>query len=80
VLNPLHDCCKDVAPGIKRRLSCTLADHPGAWTAAAVAHAGDAEEADELIEVGRCSAAYEQAVVPFGRDEAGNLLVLAPVI
>ena len=80
MLNPLDDGCKDVVPGVKRPLSCILANHPSSWTAAAVVHAGDAEKSDELIQVGRFSSACKQAIVPFRCDEARNLLVLAPVI
>lgn len=80
MLNPLDDGCKDVVPGIKWHLSCILANHPSSWTAAAVAHAGDAEKSDESIQVGRFSSTCKQAIVPFRRDEARNLLVLTPVI
>ena len=81
ILHPVHHGCQNILLPIERdppgNRVAPLTENPGTWAAAAVVHAGDAEEPVKTLQLGF----PDLHVIPVGLGaEGGDLVVLAAVV
>ena len=84
-LDPLHQCRQHIVRALERYSRCccctTLTKNPRSRARVAVEHARDAEKAEKLVQLaGGCLHALRKILVEPFSIEAGNLVVLSPMV